>query len=183
MIINYERIKSLVYKIILSFDLIIFIIIILSTEIKPNKYLEYTGLSHFFLNIYIIITFISLLGHSLYPRFKPTIIDKYFHIILTNKGTIIIIFLISLIYRFSKSVPHFILGILLFISSLILSIFEFIFYFETLIVILKNKGIEVYIKNEDKDKDKKFNPTIKSVESIKDINNNNSNSSRFDINK
>ena len=177
--VNYERTKSFFYKIILSFDLISIFTIILSTEIKTNNHKEYTGVSHFFLNLYIIIIFILLLGHSLYPRFKPTIINTYFKFILINKGKIIIIFLISFIYRYSKSIPHYILGILLFISSLLLFIFEFIFYFEPVIQILNNKGIEIYNKKEEKEEIKIF--SINNIETIKDINS--YNSSRFEINK
>ena len=180
--VNYERAKSLFYKIILSFDLISIFTIILSTEIKANNHQEYTGVSHFFLNIYILIIFILLLGHSLFPRLKPTIINKYFKIILINRGKIIIIVLISFIFRFSKSMPHYILGILLFISSLLLFIIEFIFYFNPIIQLLNSKGIEIYNKKEEKEKEKIKILSNNNVESTKDINNS-SNSSRFEINK
>ena len=185
--VNFLRAKLLLHRIIFSFDLILIFIIILSTEISNNNLKEYTDVSHFFLNIYIIIIFILFLGHSLYPRFKPTIIKKYFNFILTNKGKIIIIFLISLIYRYSESLPHYILGLFLFVSSFILFIFEIIFNIEAVRDILKGKGIEIdnnindninYNKDE---KNKKF--SLKNVETIDENNHNNnpSNSSRLEM--
>ena len=185
--VNFQLAKILLYRIIFSFDLTVIIITVLSTEISNKKVKEYTGVSHFFLNSYIIIIFIILLGHSICPRFKPKIIKKYFNFIFTNKGQIIITFLISMIYRFSKSVPHYILGLLLFFSSFILFIFEIIFCLEALKNIFKEKGIEIInIKNNDKnyigDENNKKN-FLKIVEIKDEINpnNNHSNSSRLDI--
>ena len=175
--IDYQKVKSFLYKIIFGVDLLIIFINILAIEIGNNSLKEYTGVSHFFLNIYITLIFIILLGHSIYPSFKPKIISKNFKFILSNNGKIIITFLISMIYRFSKSLPHYFLGIILFFSSLILVVFEFIFYFQPGIEILKNKGIEIYNSEENINKKKNFN-----VRKSEDMNeNNSSNSSRSEI--
>ena len=176
--IDYQKVKSFLYKIIFSFDLFIIFINILPIEIANDSLKEYTGVSHFFLNIYIIFIFIILLGHSLYPSFKPKIISEYFKFILTNRGKIIITFLISMIYRFSKSTPHYFLGIVLFFSSLILFVFEFIFYFQPGIEILKKKGIEIYNIEENINKKKHVN--VRKIEDINDMNSS-TNSSRSEI--
>ena len=180
--VDYQKTKSLLYKIIFSFDLFIIFIIILTTEIKSNNLKEYTGVSHLILNIYIIIIFIFLVGHSFFPIYKPKILVINFNFILTNIGKIITIFLISMIYRFSESIPHYILGIILFISSFILFIYEFIFNFSFIIELLKLKGIELYNKENKEKNNQKF--SIENIETTADINpnhNNSSNSSRLDI--
>ena len=93
--VNYKKTKLILYKIIFSLDLLI-IIIILSNEFSKSskKEKEYTDVSHFFLNTYIIIIFLMFLGHSLYPQFKLNIIKKYFKFILSNNGKIIIVIFI-----------------------------------------------------------------------------------------
>ena len=177
--IDYQKAKCFLYKIIFSLDLLMICLNILAIEIPKNSLKEYTGVSHFFLNIYIFFIFIILLGHSIYPSFEPKIISKYFKFILSNKGKIIITFLISMIYRFSKSMPHYFLGIILFFSSLVLFVFEFIIYFKPGIEILKKKGIEIY--NNKENINKKQNFTISKIETINEINI--SNSTRSEIEK
>ena len=54
----------------------------------------------------------------------------------------IISFLISLIYWFARNKPQFVLGIILTISSILLLIYEFIFYFTKVENFLTSKGIE-----------------------------------------
>ena len=189
--VNYKKTKLILYKIIFSLDLLIIIIIILSNEFSKNskKEKEYTDVSHFFLNTYIIIIFLIFLGHSLYPKFKPIIIKKYFKFILSNNGKIIIIFLISLVYRFSKSIPHYFLGILLFFSSLILFIFEYILYFEPIIELLREKRILVFddinYSNANNEIINNNNFKYKDFEIPNEVeeNNNSSNTSRLEIQK
>ena len=189
--VNYKKTKSILYKIIFSLDLLIIIIIFLTTDFLNNskKEKEYTDVSHFFLNSYIIIIFILFLTHSLYPQYKPYIIKKNFKCILSNLGKIIITFLISLIYRFSKSLPHYFLGLILFFSSLILLIFEYVLYFEPLIELLRDKGIVVF---DDFSYNNDYNESIgnnkfvvKNIEIVNRIeeNFNSSNTSRLEIQK
>ena len=182
--VNYKRAKSLLYKIIFSFDLLINFIIILYTETNSNNIKEYTGASHLILNIYTLIIFIFITGHSLFPFFKPKAIEIYFNFILINEGKIIITFLISIIYRFSPSMSYFILGIILFISSFILFIYEYVVKYESIIELLKLKGIELY--NIENRTDNYNHYTLKKSDSITEINpniSNSSNSSRLDIDK
>ena len=173
--VNYLRLKSILYKIIFSFDLIIIFIIILLTELKSNDIKEYTGASHLILNIYTLIIFIFITGHSLFPFFKPKAIEIYFNFILINEGKIIITFLISIIYRFSPSMSYFILGIILFISSFILFIYEYILKYESIIELLKLKDIELYNIGNDIDNYKDF--TLKTIDTMTELNSNNNNNS------
>ena len=177
--VNYKRAKSLLYKIIFSFDLLINFIIILYTETNSNNIKEYTGASHLILNIYTIIIFILMTVHSFFPIFKPKIIKTYFNFILIDKGKIIITFLISMIYRFSPSIPYFLLGIILFISSFILFIYEYILKYESIIELLKLKDIELYNIGNDIDNYKDF--TLKTIDTMTELNSNNNNNSSNNI--
>jgi hypothetical protein len=119
---------------------------------------------------------------ALFPFFKPKAIEIYFNFILINKGKIIITFLISIIYRFSPSIPYFILGIILFFSSFILFIYEYVLKFESIIELLKLKGIELY--NTENRTDNYNHYTLKISDTIREINPNistSTNSSRLDI--
>ena len=60
----------------------------------------------------------------------------------------IISFLISLIYWFAGNKPQFVLGIILTLTSILLLIYEFIFYFTKVETFLTNKGIQ--FENKDK---------------------------------
>ena len=76
------------------------------------------------------------------------IFDNFF-LTLTSFGETLIVFtVISLIYWFAKNKPQFILGVLLTLTSTILLIYEFIFYFSKVENFLSKKGIEF----DDKDK-------------------------------
>ena len=183
--VNYKTTKLKLYKIIFSLDLLIIFINILTTEISSNLKNQYTDMSHFFLNTYIILIFILLLGHSIYPHFKPNIIKKYFKFILSNEGNIIITFLIAMIYRFSKSIPHYFLGLFLFFSSLILFVFEYIFYFEPIVELLKNKGILIFEDYNYNNNIINSNLIYNNIEIGNEVeqNNNLSNTSRLEIQK
>ena len=97
--------------------------------------------------------------------------------------------MISLIYRFSKSIPHYFLGILLFFSSLILFIFEYILYFEPIIELLREKRILVFDDinycNANIEIINNNNFNFKSIEISNEVeeNNNSSNTSRLEIQK
>ncbi len=77
----------------------------------------------------------------------------------------IISYLISIIYWFAGNKPQFILGVILTLTSTILLIYEFIFYFTKVESFLTNKGIQ--FENKDKptfdmdlfEKDEKNNTT------------------------
>ena len=62
--------------------------------------------------------------------------------VFTDKGKIIISYLICLIFWFSKNQPQLVYAIISTIFTTILLIYEFIFYFQKVENILNNKGIE-----------------------------------------
>ena len=146
--IDYPKIKKFLHIGIFSFDLLIFIIVLFSTDSSKRDYKPYTGTTLFFLDLYIIIIYAVLIAITIYPKLLYFILKKYILFIFTDKGKVIISFLISLIYWFAGNKPQFVLGIILTLTSILLLIYEFIFYFAKVETFLTNKGIQ--FENKDK---------------------------------
>ena len=139
--IDYPKIKKILQICVFSINLLLFIIVSFSTDSSSKKYKEYTGSSIFFLDLYIIIIYAILIAISIFPKLLYYRIKKYILFIFTDKGKVIISYLISLIYWFARNKPQFILGIILTLTSTLLLIYEFIFYFAKVETFLSNKGI------------------------------------------
>ncbi len=146
--IDYPKIKKFLHIGIFSFDLLIFIIVLFSTDSSKRDYKPYTGTTLFFLDLYIIIIYAVLIAITILPKLLYLILKKYILFIFTDKGKVIISFLISLIYWFAGNKPQFVLGIILTLTSILLLIYEFIFYFTKVETFLTNKGIQ--FENKDK---------------------------------
>ena len=146
--IDYPKIKKFLHIGIFSFDLLIFIIVLFSTDSSKRDYKPYTGTTLFFLDLYIIIIYAVLIAITILPKLLIFILKKYILFIFTDKGKVIISFLISLIYWFAGNKPQFVLGIILTLTSILLLIYEFIFYFAKVETFLTNKGIQ--FENKDK---------------------------------
>ena len=146
--IDYPKIKKFLHIGIFSFDLLIFIIVLFSTDSSKRDYKPYTGTTLFFLDLYIIIIYAVLIAITIFPKLLYFILKKYILFIFTDKGKVIISFLISLIYWFAGNKPQFVLGIILTLTSILLLIYEFIFYFAKVETFLTNKGIQ--FENKDK---------------------------------
>ena len=139
--IDYPKIKKILQICVFSINLLLFIIVSFSTDSSSKKYKEYTGSSIFFLDLYIIIIYAILIAISIFPKLLYYRIKKYILFIFTDKGKVILSYLISLIYWFARNKPQFILGIILTLTSTLLLIYEFIFYFAKVETFLSNKGI------------------------------------------
>ena len=146
--IDYPKIKKFLHIGIFSFDLLIFIIVLFNTDSSKRDYKPYTGTTLFFLDLYIIIIYAVLIAITILPKLLYFILKKYILFIFTDKGKVIISFLISLIYWFAGNKPQFVLGIILTLTSILLLIYEFIFYFSKVETFLTNKGIQ--FENKDK---------------------------------
>ena len=145
--LDYPRIKKLLHIGIFTIDLLIFLIVLFSTNSSSDKYKEYTDSSKFFLNIYIIIIYSVLILITIIPKLLYYKIKNYISFIFSDKGKAITSAAIALIYWFAKNGPQFTLGVLLTITTIILLVFEFLFYFTKVETFLINKGIEFENKN------------------------------------
>ena len=140
--IDYPKIKKFLQICFFSIDIFVFLIVLFSTNSSSEKYKEYTAVSKFFLDLYIMAIYAVLILVTIIPGLIYFRIKKYCLFIFTDKGKVIISFALSLIYWFAKNKPQFVLGIILSITSTLLLIYEFIFYFTKVDNFLSRKGIE-----------------------------------------
>ncbi len=140
--IDYPKIKKFLQIGVFSIDILVFLLVIFSTNSKSENYKEYTDSSKFFLDVYILAIYALLILVTVMPGLLYFKIKKYILFIFTDKGKVIISFGISLIYWFARNKPQLVLGIILTITSIILLIYEFIFYFTKVENFLSSKGIE-----------------------------------------
>ena len=122
-------IKRKIQILVFSLNLITFIIITSCTINSNENYIEYTNLSKIFSNIYIILTLLVLLIHSISSKLICKFISEDFSFLTNDIGKIISNLSIGILFWSSNNTPHVIFGIINFISSIALSISEFIFQF------------------------------------------------------
>ncbi len=140
--IDYPRIKKYIQIFVFSFNLLVFLISLFSTDSKSKTYKEYTGSSKFFLSLYIILIYSFLLVITIYPGLLYHQLKSHFDFIFKDKGKLILSYLICIIYWFTTNKPQLIYAILSTITCTFLLIYEFIFYFQKVENFLNNKGIE-----------------------------------------
>ena len=145
--IDYPKIKKFLHIGIFALDLVLFFIIIFCTSTKNPNYKPYTDVVVFFLDIYIIALYLVLILNTIMPNLLYSKLSKYCKFIFTDKGKVILSFNVSMIYWFAKNGPQFTLGVLLFLTSFILLVYEFIFYFTKVEKFLSSKGIEFINKD------------------------------------
>ena len=130
------------FPFLFSFNLLVFLISLFSTDSKSKTYKEYTGSSKFFLSLYIILIYSFLLVITIYPGLLYHQLKSHFDFIFKDKGKLILSYLICIIYWFTTNKPQLIYAILSTITTTLLLIYEFIFYFQKVENYLNNKGIE-----------------------------------------
>ena len=123
-------IKRKIQILVFSLNLITFIIITSCTINSNENYIEYTNLSQIISNIYIILTLLVLLIHSISSKLICKFISEDFSFLTNDIGKIIANLSIGVLFWSSNNTPHVIFGIINFISSIALSISEFIFQFK-----------------------------------------------------
>ena len=104
--IDYPKIKKFIQIFVFSFNLLIFLIVLFSTNSKSKTYKEYTGSSKFFLSSYIILIYAFLITITIYPGILYHQLKTQFAFIFKDKGKLIISYSLSIIYWFSKNVIY-----------------------------------------------------------------------------
>ena len=97
---------------VIFINLISFIIITLITNNKKNNYTEYTTLSIFCSNFYILFIYIITLIHSIYPKIICKFISNNLLILTSDKGKIIINLSIGILFWSSNNLPHLVFSII-----------------------------------------------------------------------
>ena len=140
--IDYPKIKKFIQISVFSFNLLIYLIVLISTNSKSKTYKEYTGSSKFFLSLYIILIYAFLITITIYPGIFYFQLKAQFAFLFNDKGKLFLSYLICIIYWFSRNKPQLIYAVLSTIMTTLLLIYEFIFYFQKVENFLNNKGIE-----------------------------------------
>ena len=140
--VDYPKIKKFLQIGVFSFNLLIYLLVLFSTNSKNKNYKEYTGASKFFLGFYILMMNSFLIVITIYPAMLYLKMKKYFLFAFEDKGKIIISYSICLVYWFARNKPQLVYGILSTITTTILLLYEFIFYFQKVENFINSKGIE-----------------------------------------
>ena len=140
--IDYPKIKKFLHIGIFSFNLLIYLLVLFSTNSKSKNYKEYTGASKFFLGFYIIFIYAFLITITIYPGMLYCKMKKHLLFVFEDKGKLIISYLICLVYWFARNTPQLVFAIMSTITTTILLIYEFIFYFQKVENFINSKGIE-----------------------------------------
>ena len=140
--VDYPKIKKFLQIGVFSFNLLIYLLVLFSTNSKNKNYKEYTGVSKFFLGFYILVMNTFLIVITIYPAMLYLKMKRYFLFVFEDKGKIIISYSICLVYWFARNKPQLVYGILSTITTTILLLYEFIFYFQKVENFINSKGIE-----------------------------------------
>ena len=123
----YQKIKKIYITLTYITNLITFIV----TQIYGNKTkrsYEYTSISKYVANFYIIILNIIFILNTLLPKFFiANFFSKHCYFIASDWGKMTISYMISIMFWGTDSLPHFLFGIITLVSCLGLYITEFIF--------------------------------------------------------
>ena len=140
--VNYPKIKKFLQIGVFSFNLLIYLLVLFSTNSKNKNYKEYTGASKFFLGFYILVINSFLIVISIFPAMLYIKMKRYFLFAFEDKGKIVLSYSICLIYWFARNKPQLVYGIISTITTTILLLYEFIFYFQKVENFINSKGIE-----------------------------------------
>ena len=110
--VDYPKIKKFLQIGVFSFNLLIYLLVLFTTNSKNKNYKEYTGVSKFFLGFYILVINSFLIVISIFPAMLYMKMKRYFLIAFEDKGKIILSYSICLVYWFARNKPQLVYGIL-----------------------------------------------------------------------
>ena len=113
---NFELIKQIITSISTGTCLVTFIVTTLCTNTKSPNFIEYTDLSKFFLNFYIFILLLICFCHAIYPKLVCSLITNRLGLIITDRGKIVLIASIIVMYFSTDSMPQKLFGMISFVA-------------------------------------------------------------------
>ena len=114
--ITFELIKKIVTSLATAVSLISFIVTTLCTNTKSENYIEYTDLSKLFLNFYIFLLLLLCFCHSIYPKLVCKIFTDKIGIITSDRGKIVTLSAIIIMYFSTESMPQKLFGMISFVA-------------------------------------------------------------------
>ena len=130
--INFELIKQIISTICTLTILGAFIVTELCTKTKSPKFIEYTDLLKTLLNLYIFFILSLCFFHSVYPKGVCKIFTNNLGIITTDRGKIIILSSIIIMYFSTESLPQKLFGMISFVAVFALFLADLLLNCETL---------------------------------------------------
>ena len=103
--VDYPKIKKFLQIGVFSFNLLIYLLVLFTTNSKNKNYKEYTGVSKFFLGFYILVINTFLIVITIYPAMLYMKMKRYFLFAFEDKGKIFISYSICLVYWFARNKP------------------------------------------------------------------------------
>ena len=130
--INFELIKQII-SILCTFTILgTFIVTELCTKTKSPTFIEYTDLFKTLLNLYIFFILLLCFFHSAYPKGVCKIFTDKIGIITTDRGKIIILSSIIIMYFSTESMPQKLFGMISFVAVLALFLADLLLNCDTL---------------------------------------------------
>jgi hypothetical protein len=162
---NFELIKQIITILSTGTCLVTFIVITLCTNTKSPNYIEYTDLSKFFLNFYIFILLLICFCHAIYPKLVCTLITNRLGIIINDRGKIVLLTSIIVMYFSTESMPQKLFGMISFVAVFGLYLADLLLNCD----ILKQKPL---INNAENNSAKNSNVIITNTENVANVINN-----------
>ena len=162
---NFELIKQIITSISTGTCLVTFIVTTLSTNTKSPNFIEYTDLSKFFLNFYIFILLLICFCHAVYPKLVCSLIANRLGIIITDRGKIVLIASIIIMYFSTESMPQKLFGMISFVAVFGLYLADLLLNCDT----LKQKPL---IYNTGRNNTKNIDVIITNTENVANVINN-----------
>ena len=159
---------------IILLNLICFLMIPFGVNSKDVNYIEYTSLSKSISNCYIIIILLIMLIHSIFPKMMLFGIKDNLSILTSDRGKLILIILIGILFWTSDNKIHTFFTVINFITFFALLLCEFIFdckFLKKSDRNLNSNKIEINIEQLKASKSSNFDNSLTS-QKHKEINNN-----------
>ena len=123
----FYQIKKYIQIAFFLLNLITFIVVTIIYNKNKSNYAEYSTLPKIGSNILILITFLIIIGHTIFPKMICSFISDNFHFLMTDRGKLVANISIGLLFYSCDDLPLLVFQIINFVSSFGLFLMEFIF--------------------------------------------------------
>ena len=144
----FYEVKRYIQIVFFLLNFVSFIVVSIIYNKNKTSYTEYTALPKMSSNILIIIIYLILIIHSIYPKIICSFLSDNFHFLMTDRGKIISNISIGIMYWSCDDIPLLVFEIINFFSSFGLFLAEFIFECNILYNGIENEHEEEKNSNE-----------------------------------
>ena len=123
----FYQIKKYIQIVFFLLNLIAFIVVTIIYNKNKSYYSEYSTLPKITSNILIILTFLIIIAHTIYPKMICSLISDNFHFLMTDRGKLVANISIGILFYSCDDIPLLVFQIINFVSSFGLFLMEFIF--------------------------------------------------------